>query len=111
MPITEADLKLQFLRGQLDSEIEAITGKFPWYEQILIVSALSVVIIGGSIACGFITVGSLGSATIPCVLALIALTTLLITLIIKHNGAADEADALELTAQQMEELVAEMEAD
>jgi hypothetical protein len=101
--------KLAYLRGSLDAEIDAITEKLPWYERTIIVLSIVVAATAGSIACGLVTLKTVGAALIPCVLALIALIAAVIKLFLARSSASKEADALEQKKAQMEALVAEME--
>lgn len=102
--------KLEVLRKSLDVEIKDIMDKMPWYKTVAIWLSIGMSVGVMSAACGIITIGSAGSGLIPCAIAMGALIFVLIGLLVENLAADKEADALEKKAQQMEELVAEMEA-
>jgi hypothetical protein len=102
--------ELQELRRSLDEEIQKITDKMPWYKQAWIYALITGAVVLATAACGVITIGTIGAGLIPCALAMLALITLLIGILTEHIAADEEANALERKAEQMEELVAELES-
>lgn len=96
--------KINYLRGSIDAEYDAIMDKLPWYTVAALVASAGIGATAMTIAC----VGTLG---LGCALAIVGYALALAAIFRAVIGATSEANELEVKADEMQELVDQLEAN
>jgi len=102
MPTTQELIKE--IEKDLHEEMLKIKEKLPWWKQTIVWVGTGIAAGYALAACGLITVATIGTGTLPCVLALIALAVVLASLISHLAGNQAESDAMDVKLEQLKAL-------